>query len=209
MIHNHLHPFLSRGLHSRLARLLLLGTAISLASCATPPPSLPDQSATPRRLNLAAGDVVKLSFPGNPDFNQTQKIRSDGKVNLPGVGEVVAAGKTVAQFQTELIRLFQPQLTNSDVIVTLESGAAQVYVTGAVAKPGKLAFDRPTTILQAIMEAGGPNEFGSLKKVRIVRLENGEQNTFSVDLRATMEGRATTPVYVKDGDVISISASSF
>ena len=188
---------------------LLIGAAF-FASCETPaPPLTAGQAAATRRVILAPGDVVKLNFAGAPDFSQTQKIRADGKITLPVVGEVHAAGKNLVQLQGELIALYRAQLTNSDVVVTLESAATQVYLTGAVGKPGKMTFERPTTILQAVMEAGGPTEFGSLKNVRIIRLDGGQQRTFSIDLRSTMQGAATPPAYVKDGDVISIPASSF
>ena len=73
------------------------------------------------------------------------------------------------------MRLYKPQLRNNEIIVTIESGIVQVVVSGAVSKPAKLTFDRPTTVFQAIMEAGGVNEYGTLKKVRLIRTVNGEQ----------------------------------
>jgi polysaccharide export outer membrane protein len=154
---------------------------------------------------LSAGDVVKLTFPGAPELNQSQKIRADGKLTLPQIGEVDATGKTLVQFQNELAKLYRPQLRNSDVLVTLESSVTQVYMSGAINKPGKLSFDRPTTILQAIAEAGGVSEFGSLKKVRVVRMENGQQRVQIVDLRSATGGA----FYVRDGDIITIPQTAF
>jgi polysaccharide export outer membrane protein len=168
------------------------------------PSRLPSEALTPRPVTLSAGDVVKLTFPGAPELNQSQKIRADGKLTLPQIGEVDASGKTLVQFQNELTKLYRPQLRNSDVLVTLENSVTQVYISGAINKPGKLSFDRPTTILQAIAEAGGVSEFGSLKKVRIVRVENGQQRVQIVDLRS-----ATSAFYVRDGDIITIPQSAF
>ena len=181
------------------------------ASCQTGSdvPNLPEQPTAKTPVNLAPGDVVKLTFPAAPDFNQAQKIRADGKLSLPLIGEVTAAGKTVPQFQNELISLYKPQLRNSDVIVTLESAIAQVVVSGAVARPAKLTFERPTTIFQAIMEAGGVNEFGNLRRVHLVRTVNGQQRTQVLDLRPTLAGKATNALYVRDGDVIFVPQSLF
>jgi polysaccharide biosynthesis/export protein len=181
------------------------------ASCQTgsDAPNLPEQPTARTPVNLAPGDVVKLTFPAAPDFNQAQKIRADGKLSLPLIGEVTAAGKTVPQFQNELINLYKPQLRNSDVIVTLESAIAQVVVSGAVARPAKLTFERPTTIFQAIMEAGGVNEFGNLRRVHLVRTVNGQQRTQVLDLRPTLAGKATNALYVRDGDVIFVPQSLF
>ena len=88
-----------------------------------------------------------------------------------------------------------------------------VYVSGAVNKPGKLSFNRPTTILQVIAEAGGMTMFGSLKKVRVVRLEKGQHHVHILDLRSAMKGTimppVTGPFYIRDGDIISVPQSAF
>jgi polysaccharide export outer membrane protein len=150
-----------------------------------------------------------LTFPAAAEFNETQKIRADGKVTLPLIGEVTAAGKKVVDFQSELVRLYKPQLRNSEVVVTVESSVAQVVVSGAVARPAKLTFERPTTVFQAIMEAGGVNEYGSLKRVHLIRVVNGEQLTQVLDLRSITSGKKTSALYVRDGDVIYVPQSPF
>ena len=194
---------------------LLIGIAAALllllcSSCQTEQGApFPEQRTASTPVHLSPGDVIKLSFTATPDLNQSQKIRDDGKVSLPLIGEVTAAGKTLADFQSELIRLYQPQLKNAEVVVTLESAVTHVVVSGAVAKPAKLLFERPTTIFQAIMEAGGLNEYGSFKNVHVIRLIGGRQHTQILDLRPTLSGQATQPFYVKDGDVIYVPPSPF
>src|ERR1700726_2446208 len=91
----------------------------------------PEQRTASSPVRLTPGDVIKLSFTATPDMNQTQRIRADGKVSLPLVGEVTAAGKTLGEFQSELIRLYEAQLKNAEVVVTLDSAVAQVVVSGA------------------------------------------------------------------------------
>ena len=152
------------------------------------------QMAAPTKVTLVAGDVVKLTFPGTPDLNQSQKIRTDGKINLPLIGEVDAAGRSISKLQEELASRYKPQVKDSTVIVTLESSVTQVVVSGAVSKPAKLVFDRPTTVFQAIMEAGGTTEYGSMKNIHIVRLVNGQQRTLILDLRPTLGGARDPPV---------------
>lgn len=183
--------------------------AIFVSGCTPLQPPLPDQAAAPPRVNLASGDVIRLSFSGAPDMNQSQKIRADGKLSLPLVGEVSASGKTIPQLRTELIELYRPQLKNNDVVVTLESGITQVYFSGAVGRPGKLTFDRPTTILQALTEAGGISQFGNSRRVQVIRLVKGEEKTQLLDLRPTLVGKTTRPFYVRDGDIISVPQSPF
>jgi len=170
---------------------------------------LPNQPMVDTPVTLSPGDVIKLTFSGTGELNQSQKIRTDGKVSLPLVGEVQAAGKTLSGFQSELSILYKPQLRNTGVLVTLESGTANVVVSGFVSKPGKFTFDRPTTVFQAIMEAGGVSEYGNLGKVHLIRTVGGEQHTQALDLKAAMNGKTTKVYYVKDGDVIYVTQRLF
>jgi polysaccharide export outer membrane protein len=171
--------------------------------------SLQEREAPPSSVILSSGDVVKLSFSGAPELNQSQKIRVDGKINLPLVGEVDAAGKTIGTLQEDLASRYKPQLKNTTIVVTLESATSRVVVSGAVNKPRTLSFDRPTTVFQAIMEAGGVNQYGNLRKVRLFRVTNGEQHTEVLNLKSTMSGHTTRAYYVRDGDIIFVPQSAF
>ena len=184
---------------------------IVVSGCQTPPvPSnVGERTNASSPVSLVPGDVVKLTFPGDPDLNQTQKIQTDGKVNLPMIGQVEAAGKSITSLQAELTARYKPQLESSEVVVTLDSAVIPVVVSGAVQKPGKLFFDRPTTVFQAIMEAGGVNEFGNLKDVHLIRTSNGQQTTQTLDLKSTLKGQPTRAVYVRNGDVIYVPESMF
>ena len=101
------------------------------------------------------------------------------------------------------------KLDNNEVLVTLENGTATVTVSGFANKPGSIPFDRPTTVYQAIMEAGGVSDYGSVSNIHLTRIINGEQRTETINLRPTIHGKPTQPKYVQDGDVIYISRSLF
>ena len=169
--------------------------------------SLSAQAEVPKHVTLASGDVVKLAFSSAPELNQSQKIRTDGKLSLPLVGEVDAGGKTVGQLQADLIQLYKSQLKTPEVTVSLESSVTSVTVSGAVHKPGKLAFERPTTVLQAIMEAGGPSEFGTLKRIRLMRVVNGVYKSQVMDLHDL--SKEVKPFYVRDNDMIYVPQTAF
>jgi protein involved in polysaccharide export with SLBB domain len=85
------------------------------------------------------------------------------------------------ELQNELATLYKPQLQDNEVLVTLESRAVPVVVSGAVQKPGKIVFERPVTVREAIMEAGGFTPEADLKKVSLIRIVKGERKT--TDLR--------------------------
>jgi polysaccharide export outer membrane protein len=187
----------------------LVFAALTCGGCQTSLPPLPNPPGPKTAVRLSPGDALKFAFAEETDLDQTQKIRRDGKVTLPFIGEVTAAGKRIIDFQHELVSRFEPHLENSEVLVTLESGTATVIVSGFVNKPGKIDFDRPKTVFQAIMEAGGVSDYGSLRNIHLTRLINGEQRTETINLRPAIHGNPTTPKYVQDGDVIYVSRSWF
>ena len=153
---------------------------------------------------LAPGDTIRVSFTTAPELNQSQKIEPDGRVSLPLVGAVAAAGKTTGQLQAELTQLYKAQLQNSDVVVTLENIAIPVVVSGEVQKPGKIVFERPATVLEAIMEAGGFSVYGDPKHISVIRQVGGVQHTQIIDLTPVLHGVPTKVMYVNRGDVIYV-----
>ncbi|MFL6414205.1 MAG: polysaccharide biosynthesis/export family protein [Bryobacteraceae bacterium] len=193
----------------RLALLAILGFILSACGGGVSRSARVEPVTATTPVVLGPGDSVRVLFTTAPDMNQAQKIRADGKISLVGIGQITAAGKTLSQLETELKRVYAPQMNNTDVLVSLDSAAIEVYVSGSVKSPGKLSFDRPTTLLQAIMQAGGPSPFGNLRSVHLIRITNGVERTQLVDLRPTLAGRTTNAFYVKNGDIIQVPQSPF
>jgi polysaccharide biosynthesis/export protein len=188
---------------------LLVFAGFTCGSCQTSLPPLPNPPGPKTAVRLSPGDSVKVTFAEESDLDQTQKIRRDGKVSLPLIGELTAAGKKVIDFQHEISSRYEGKLDNPEVLVTLESGTATAIVAGFANKPGKVDFDRPKTVYQAIMDSGGVSDYGSLRNIHLTRVINGLQRTETINLRPTVHGEPTTPEYVQDGDVIYISRSWF
>ena len=188
---------------------LLIVAAFVCGSCQTPLPPLPNPPGPHTAVRLSPGDIIKLSFAEESDLDQTQKIRRDGTISLPYLGQVRAAGKRVIDLQHELTRRYDEYLDNPEVLVTLENGSATVIISGFATYPGKVTFDRPTTVYQAIMTAGGVSDYGSLSNIHLTRIINGVQRTETINLRPNIRGKPTQPEYVQDGDVIYISRSLF
>ncbi len=183
--------------------------ALACGSCQSPLPPLPNPPGPKTAVRLSPGDVIKVSYADESVPDQTQKIRRDGKLSLPLIGEVTAAGKRVIDFQHELVRRYEGQLENNEVLVTLENGTATVTVAGFANKPGAVTFDRPTTVYQAVMQAGGVSDYGSASNIHLTRIINGEQRSETVNLRPAIHGQPVRPEYVQDGDVIYIGRSLF
>jgi polysaccharide biosynthesis/export protein len=187
----------------------LVFSALGYSGCQSPLPPLPNPPGPKTTVRLSPGDTIKVSYADETVPDQTQKIRRDGTVSLPLIGEVTAAGKRIIYFQDELVSRYQGKLENNEVVVTLESGTATVTVSGFANKPGVYTFDRPTTVYQAIMEAGGVSDYGSASNIHLTRIIHGEQRTETINLRSAIHGQPVKPEYVQDGDVIYIARSLF
>jgi polysaccharide export outer membrane protein len=159
--------------------------------------------------NLAPGDEISVSFSGAPELNTKQKIQPNGKVSLPTVGDVTASGRTINSLQATLTSLYQPHLQDPTVVVSLESAAAGVYVSGEVLRPGKIAFDRPMTALEAVMEAGGFTKFANPKQVIVIRKEGGKQQRYVLNMNDALTGMDSSPFYVRPFDVIYVRQSAW
>lgn len=153
---------------------------------------------------LGPGDLIAINFSGAPEMNLRQRIRGDGKVSLPMVGDVVAGGKSLAKFQSELTSRYKKHLQDPSLVVSRESTAAAVYVSGGVNSPKKVVLDRPMTALEAIMEAGGFSPSANQKKVVIIRSDGVNRKRFVLDLRSALDG-SSQPFYLRPFDVIEVS----
>ena len=187
----------------------LVFAALACGGCQSLLPPLPNPPGPKTAVRLSPGDVIKASYADETIPDQTQKIRRDGKLSLPLIGEVTAAGKRVIDFQHELVRRYEGQLESNEVLVTLENGMATVTVAGFANKPAAYPFDRPTTVYQAVMQAGGVSDYGSASNIHLTRIINGEQRSETVNLRPAIHGQPVRPEYVQDGDVIYIGRSLF
>src|SRR6476660_9941237 len=187
----------------------LVFAALALGGCQSPLPPLPNPPGPHTAVRLSPGDVIKVAYADESVPDQAQKIRRDGKVSLPLIGEVTAAGKRVLAFQNELISRYEGKLDNNEVLVTLENGSATVTVAGFANRAGVYTFDRPTTVYQAVMQAGGVSDYGSPSNIHLTRIVNGAQLSETINLRPTIRGEPTRPTYVQDGDVIYIARSLF
>ena len=167
--------------------------------------SKPSKTDQAEPLLLQEGDVVNISFPGSSTLNTTQQIRRDGKIVIPLIGEITAAGMTPVQLQDELIKLYAPQVATKQIIVTVQSSTYRVYVSGAVLRSGPVQSDSPLSVLDAIMEAGGfDTTKANLKAVVVVRQGPEGTTKFKLNLDAAMKGAKQKPFLLEPSDIVFV-----
>jgi polysaccharide export outer membrane protein len=142
---------------------------------------------------IGNGDVLAISVWKQPDLSRSVPVRSDGKVSLPLIGEIVAAGETPAKLEKELTSKFQPYLAEPEVTVIVEQINSEKFnILGRVAKPGSYLLVNPTTVLDAIALAGGCKEFAKEKQIYILRRHpDGTETRLPFNYQEVIKGKST------------------
>lgn len=116
------------------------------------------------------GDVVNLRVFGHDDMNVKEKIRADGRIAVPLIGEVEAAGKHPAELRAELEARLKEYIVSPNVLVTIEdSRPITVVLLGEVTRPGTYALQPDGNLAEALAAAGGLTEFASRDGIYVVR----------------------------------------
>jgi polysaccharide export outer membrane protein len=142
---------------------------------------------------IGNGDVLAISVWKQPDLSRSVPVRSDGKVSLPLVGEIKAAGQTPRTLEEELTTKFKPFLAEPEVTVIVEQINSEKFnILGRVAKPGSYQLVNPTTVLDAIALAGGCKDFAKQKSIYILRRSpDGNETRMPFNYQDVIKGKNT------------------
>ena len=151
-------------------------------------------------------DVLYIHVWKEDALTRTVPVRMDGKISLPLIQEVKAAGLTPLQLKEVLMRKFKEFIENPIVSVTVvEVNSYKVYVIGQVKNPGVQRLRSETTVTQIIVMSGGFTEWANQKKIVVVRKEDGREKRMKVNYKKIMDGKdLTTDVVLKAGDTVII-----
>ncbi|HEX6464941.1 MAG TPA: polysaccharide biosynthesis/export family protein [Vicinamibacterales bacterium] len=128
---------------------------------------------------IGASDVLSIVFWRDPDMSAEVTVRPDGKITLPLLKEIPAAGLTPEQLRQKLIAAASEYVEEPNpVVVVKEIHSRNVFITGSVTKPNAYALTGDTTVMQLIAMAGGLVDFADRKHILIIRIENGKQQYY-------------------------------
>lgn len=160
---------------------------------------------------LGSDDVVAVSVWLHPELERVVTINADGNVVLPPVGEIKAAGMTAKQLSDKIAdRLSAYLRQTTTVTVTVQQFMSHsIYVSGAVAKPGRYGFERIPTLPDVLGQAGGALPGADLSGVQVLRKEGDARRTIQADLSAALRtGDATGLPALRPGDTVVIPGAS-
>jgi polysaccharide biosynthesis/export protein len=191
---------------------LLVGACSSAPACAssgryqwyTQVPKT-EWGGNPQTYTIAPGDVLSFKVYEQDPLGGTAKVRNDGRLAVPLVGELVAAGKTPAAFAEELETRLKRFIVTPRVTVNVEqSQPITVSALGEVKTPGELALDPPPRLLQALAKAGGMTEFADDTRIFVLRqYPTFRRIRFTYHALVNDEGGAANFV-LRNGDVVVV-----
>ncbi|HOX72384.1 MAG: XrtA/PEP-CTERM system exopolysaccharide export protein [Dokdonella sp.] len=205
----------------KLMRSIVVGlTLLLLAACASGPrpgqaPTINPAAQAVDAYRIGVDDVIRVAVWQNPDLNVTVPVRPDGRISVPLVGDVEAGGRTPEEVSAELKTKLENYVRNPQVTVIVDQlrsheYLARVRVTGAVRTPISVPYRQGMTVLDAVLAAGGTNEFAAADRTELYRKEGDATRAYPVRLeRILQKGELETNFPVQPGDVITVPERTF
>ena len=155
---------------------------------------------------IGTDDVLSIVYWKDKDMSADAKVRPDGRIALPLINEVVAAGLTPQQLHTKLTEESKKYMEDANItVVVREINSRKAFITGEVNKPGPYPLTAPTTVLQLISLAGGLREYADSKKIVIMRSENGRQISLPFNYKEVASGKKLQQnIELKPGDTVVV-----
>jgi polysaccharide export outer membrane protein len=176
-----------------------IGTTGTRADTAKPAPA----PAVSTDYRLATGDKLRIEVYKDQQLSQSLQIRPDGKITLPLVGDVAAAGHTSIELRDAIATALKEYITNPVVtVIVVETMPEVVYVQGEVSKPGMFALlNGHLSVIQAIAMAGGFTDFANRKDITIVR---GTEKLHFNYKDAVDDDSKREPMQLRAGDTVIV-----
>jgi polysaccharide export outer membrane protein len=177
----------------------------------SPVPAMPDETvkksatADPNYV-IGAQDVLDINVWKEPDVSRTVPVRPDGKISLPLLNDVQAAGLTPAQLAAQVTDSLKKYVTNPQVtVIVTVINSQRVYILGEVTRPGAFPLIPGMSVLQALSSAGGFTQFAKVKSIFVRRFENGKEEKFPFNYREVIGGKKPEQdILLKAGDTIVV-----
>ncbi|MCF6291637.1 MAG: polysaccharide biosynthesis/export family protein [Desulfobacterales bacterium] len=155
---------------------------------------------------IGPGDMLEVSVWKNKDLTKGVIVLPDGRISFPLIGEVVAAGKTVAQLKSELEKKLSRYVTDPVLSVSVNQiNSMLIYVIGKVRQPGRFVLNANINVLQGLALAGGLTPFAKKDRIRILRQEKGTTTSFSFNYDEVADNRNLAQnILLQRGDVLVV-----
>ena len=182
-----------------------VGTSGTSTTTTAPAGDSTAAASTSSDYRLAAGDKLRIEVYKDAQLSQALQVRPDGKVTLPLVGDIVAAGRTSTELRDTIAKALTEYIANPTVtVIVTETMPQVVYVTGEVNKPGPYTMGAgQLNILQALAMAGGLTDFANRKDIRVMRKGPSGMQTLKFNYKDALES-TREPLALRAGDTVVV-----
>jgi polysaccharide biosynthesis/export protein len=151
-------------------------------------------------------DVLDINVWKEPDMTRVVPVRPDGKISLPLINDVQAAGSTPQQLASAVTEKLRKFLTDPQVTVIVTAiNSQRVYVVGEVLHAGAFSLIPGMTVLQVLANAGGFTTFADVKKIHVMRLINGKHTELPFNYREVLKGdNPDQNIKLEPGDTVVV-----
>jgi polysaccharide export outer membrane protein len=170
----------------------------------TAPVNAAAMNGTAPDYRLVPGDKLRIEVYKDQQLSQSLQVRPDGKITLPLLGDLQAAGHTPSELRDRIATALREYVTNPTVtVIVVETVAPTVFVMGEVNSPGSIAMSGPMTVMQALAMAGGFKDFANTKNIRILRKTSRGVQTIGFNYKEAARG-AGEMVMLAPGDTVIV-----
>lgn len=198
------------GIGALVTPLAALGSQRAAGAPATKPQPVPPAAAPAPASSsdyvIGPDDVLSVLYWREKELSGDVTVRSDGKISLLLLNDVVAAGLTPTQLRDRLTEASRKFVEDPNVtVVVRQMNSRRVFVTGEVEKAGLYPLTGPTTVLQLIALAGGLREYADAENISVLRVDNGKSLSFRFNYREVAARRNLTQnIELKPGDTVVV-----
>lgn len=155
---------------------------------------------------IGAEDVLDIDVWKETELTRSVPVRPDGKISLPLLNDVQAAGLTPPQLSKQITTELKKFITDPQVtVIVIQINSQRVYILGEMTRPGAYPLLPGMTVLQALSSAGGFTPFANMKKIYVLRNEAGKQEKFPFNYKDVVKGKnAEQDIVLKAGDQIVV-----
>ena len=156
--------------------------------------------------SIGPEDVLTIDVWKEPEISRTVPVRRDGKISLPLLNDLQAAGLTPTQLSAEIVARLRATVINPHVtVIVTQMSSQRIYILGQVTRGGAYPLVPDMTVMQALSIAGGFTPYANVKKIHVMRKENGADKIFPMNYKEVSSGRKTEQnIHLKPGDTIVV-----
>jgi polysaccharide export outer membrane protein len=156
--------------------------------------------------SIAPEDVLTIDVWKEPEISRTVPVRRDGKISLPLLNDVQAAGLTPTQLGAEIVEKLRATIVHPQVtVIVAQMSSPRIYILGQVTRGGAYPLVPDMTVMQALSIAGGFTPYANLKKIYVMRTESGTDKIFPMNYKEVIGGRKPEQnIRLKPGDTIVV-----